>query len=143
MNLLSNVAAASWLAALVLGSSVVPTVAASADPAGEWRTGDGSATIRISRCGGNYCGFVISAKDAGKDERNPDPKKRARSVIGIQVLFSMKPSSANLWDGTIYNAEDGLTYGAKMTVQSGQTLQIQGCVPNGGACGNETWSRVR
>ena len=121
----------------------VPALADIADPAGEWRTGDGSATVKISKCGGNYCGFVATASNAGRDERNPDPKKRARSVIGIQILFAMKPTGPDLWDGSIYNAEDGLTYGAKMTVKSGQTLQIQGCVPNGGACGNETWSRVR
>ena len=125
------------------GSLAVPAVAAIADPAGEWRTADGTATVKISKCGGNYCGFVASASTPGRDDHNPDPKKRSRSTIGIQVLFNMKPSGPDLWDGTIYNAEDGLTYGAKMTVQSGQTLQIQGCVPNGGACGNETWSRVR
>jgi uncharacterized protein (DUF2147 family) len=135
-----------FAATLALGLSAacaVPAVAAVADPAGEWRTADGTATVRISKCGGNYCGFVATATTPGKDERNPDPKKRGRSVIGMQILYSMKPTGPDLWDGTIYNAEDGLTYGAKMTVQSGQTLQIQGCVPNGGACGNETWSRVR
>jgi uncharacterized protein (DUF2147 family) len=120
------------------------TTAAVADPAGEWRVQDGTATIRISRCGAGYCGRIASTvSPAGRDEKNPDPSKRNRSVIGLEVLINMRPAGENVWSGTTYNAEDGQMYGAKMSLQSEQALKIEGCAPGGGPCGSETWARVR
>lgn len=117
---------------------------ANADPVGEWRVADGSAIVRIRKCGAALCGFVASTRSApGKDERNPDPSKRNRSVIGIEVLISLKPAGSNTWTGATYNAEDGLYYSATMSMQSEQALQIKGCGPNGGVCGSETWTRVK
>jgi uncharacterized protein (DUF2147 family) len=138
MKFLSVVSAASFIALLFAASP------ASADPAGEWRVQDGTATIRIRKCGAAYCGFVASTISApGKDEKNPDPGRRGRSVIGIETLINMHPAGENLWSGTTYNAEDGQTYSAKMSMQGEHALKIEGCVPGGGPCGSETWSRVR
>ncbi|WP_395666005.1 DUF2147 domain-containing protein [Methylocella sp.] len=117
---------------------------ASADPTGEWRVADGSATVRIRKCGAALCGSIASTRGApGKDDRNPDPAKRNRSVLGIDVLLGMRPTGANAWSGTTYNAEDGLLYNATMTMQGDRSLVIKGCGPNGGICGSETWSRVK
>ncbi|HYP57656.1 MAG TPA: DUF2147 domain-containing protein [Beijerinckia sp.] len=118
--------------------------AASADPLGEWRVADGTATVQIKKCGANLCGYVASTSTpAGKDEKNPDPSKRSRSVLGIEVLINLKPEGNNIWSGITYNAEDGQLYTAKVSMKSEAALQIQGCVPNGGLCGSETWSRVK
>lgn len=117
--------------------------AASADPVGSWRTGDGSAIVRIAKCGGGLCGFVAKTEGAaGKDIRNPDPAKRSRSVLGIEVL-SLRPRGDKVWGGTSYNAEDGLTYNATLTESSERSIQIKGCGANGGVCGSETWTRVK
>lgn len=117
---------------------------ASADPVGEWRVADGNAIVRISKCGGALCGFVASTRSApGKDVRNPDPAKRNRSVLGLEVLISLRPTGANVWTGTTYNAEDGLFYNATVTQQGPRSLQIRGCGANGGVCGSETWVRVK
>jgi uncharacterized protein (DUF2147 family) len=133
-----------FAAALSLAASVLGVDVALADPSGEWRVADGNATIRIHKCGAGYCGYIASTTGKpGKDSKNPDPAKRNRSVIGVEVLISLKPAGANTWAGTTYNAEDGQIYNAKMTLEGEQALQIQGCVPNGGICGSETWSRVR
>lgn len=116
---------------------------ASADPVGEWRTADG-ATVRIRQCGSGLCGYVASVRGApGKDVRNPDPAKRGRSVLGIEVLINLQPKGAKVWTGTTYNAEDGLLYNATVTEESAASLQIKGCGANGGVCGSETWSRVK
>ena len=116
--------------------------AACADPVGEWRTADG-ATVRIKKCGSGLCGFVAATRGApGKDVRNPDPAKRSRSVLGIQVL-SLRPRGDKTWGGTSYNAEDGLTYNATLTEAGERSLQIKGCGANGGVCGSETWTRVK
>ncbi len=128
----------------ILAASLLPQSSALADPVGDWRVGDGNATVRISKCGAALCGIVAStASPPGRDSKNPDPAKRRRSVIGIQVLSNMRPAGANSWTGTSYNAEDGQTYNARMSMQGERTMQLQGCVPNGGLCGSETWTRVR
>lgn len=125
-------------------ASILLAQGASADPIGDWRVGDGSATVRIGKCGAALCGVVASTRSApGRDIKNPDPAKRRRSVIGIQVLSNMRPAGASAWIGTSYNAEDGQTYEARMSMQGDQALTLQGWVPNGGACGSETWTRVR
>ena len=129
--------------ALSMAAMTVAASGARADPSGVWRVADGTATVRIRKCGPAFCGFVASAATPGKDEKNPDPRKRNRSVIGIEVLINLKPAGANVWSGTTYNAEDGQIYVAKVSLQSEQALQIEGCVPNGGMCGSETWSRVK
>jgi uncharacterized protein (DUF2147 family) len=127
--------------AAFFAASVAP---ANADPIGEWRVQDGEATVRIKNCGTSLCGFVASTRTApGKDDKNPDPNKRDRSVIGLQVLFGLKPSGNNVWTGQTYNAEDGQIYNATVSLVNEQALQIKGCVPNGGLCGSETWTRVR
>ena len=130
---------------LSLGLSCVLPFAGAAqaadNPGGEWVVSDHTAVVRISKCGGNYCGFVAKGQP-GKDYRNPDPRKRSRSVIGIQVMFSMKQSGPSSWSGETYNAEDGQVYNGKITV-AGDTLQVEGCVPGGGVCGSQNWSRAR
>lgn len=117
---------------------------AMAEPVGDWRVEDGSATVRIKKCGAALCGFIAATRGApGKDERNPDPAKRNRSVIGIEVLINLRPSGDKVWTGTSYNAEDGLIYHATVTEQSDRSIEIKGCGANGGICGSETWTRVR
>ncbi len=132
-------------AALALSATLFAVSPAFADPTGDWRVADGTATVRIKKCGGSaLCGYVLATSTpAGKDDHNPDPRLRSRSVIGIEVLINMQKAGENLWTGATYNAEDGQTYAAKITLQSEQALTIQGCVSGGGACGNETWARVR
>jgi uncharacterized protein (DUF2147 family) len=116
---------------------------ASAEPVGEWRTADG-ATVRIKKCGSALCGYVATTRGApGKDVRNPDPAKRGRSVLGIEVLIDLQPKGDKVWIGTTYNAEDGLLYNATVTEESAASIQIKGCGANGGVCGSETWSRVK
>ncbi|WP_036260092.1 DUF2147 domain-containing protein [Methylocapsa aurea] len=128
----------------VLALVILSVSQAGADPIGEWRVQDGNATVRIRKCGAAFCGFIASTRTApGKDEKNPDPSKRTRSVLGIEVLIGLRPAGNNLWSGQTYNAEDGQMYNASVSMASDQALQIQGCVPNSGLCGNETWTRVR
>ncbi|MGP0059005.1 MAG: DUF2147 domain-containing protein [Beijerinckiaceae bacterium] len=136
---LSPIVSAATFAALMFVAT-----AAVADPIGEWRVADGTATIRIRHCGAALCGFVATTiSPAGKDERNPDPSKRGRSLLGIETLINMRPAGANLWAGTTYKSEDGQIYSAKISMQGEQSLKIEGCAPGGGMCGSETWSRVR
>ena len=139
----SAIAAAVALSGVLAAAPLVaPASAVGNSPAGDWAVADGSAVVRISKCGGGFCGFVAKGQP-GKDYRNPDPRKRNRSVIGIQVMFSMKQSGPNSWSGETYNAEDGQIYSGKITLAGDNGLEVQGCVPNGGVCGSQNWSRAR
>ena len=128
----------------VLGFTVAAlgfTGAAHADPTGEWRIADGTGTVRIRKCGPNFCGFVSSSSTPAKDIRNPDPAKRNRDVVGIEVLFNLKPAGDNSYTGETYDADDGQIYIATL-VPNGSSMEIKGCVPNGGACGSQTWTML-
>ncbi len=120
------------------------STAALADPLGEWRVADGTATIRIHRCGAALCGSVATTSTVpGKDIRNPDPAKRNRSVLGMEVLINMRPHGRNVWAGTSYDADDGQYYSTQISLDGESALKISGCAPGGGPCGSQIWSRVR
>lgn len=116
------------------------------DPAGLWLTDDGEAKIRVSRCGANLCGNIAWLKDPNDnkgtpmlDEKNADARKRSRPLIGVPIVLAMKPDGADKWSGKIYNAEDGKTYNASITL-AGSTLKVRGCVTV--FCQTRTWTRT-
>ncbi len=133
---ISAFAAAFGLTLAVAGPSFAAT-----GPSGEWVVEDHTAVVRISKCGNNFCGFVAKGQP-GKDYRNPDPRKRNRPLVGMEVMFSMKQSGPNSWSGETYNADDGQIYMGKITLTSPGTLNVEGCVPGGGVCGSQSWSRA-
>jgi uncharacterized protein (DUF2147 family) len=133
----------SFAFACLLVFSWFSAAVAYADPEGVWRTADGKATIRISHCGGGFCGYVTSVPASVKDDKNPDPKLRGRSVANMEVLIEMRPAGANLWQGRAYDSDTGQYYAAKISLVSEQALKVEGCPLGGGICGSETWSRVR
>ncbi len=124
--------------------------AAPKDLSGTWLTGDGRAKIRIDRCGpggANACGKVVWLKsptdDAGAprtDAKNPDPKKRARPIIGLTLLDNLKPDDAS-FAGEIYNADEGKIYQVNLERESEAALSVQGCLLKV-LCGSQTWTRV-
>jgi uncharacterized protein (DUF2147 family) len=129
------------LAGLVSLASMTAAMAQS--PTGEWLVGDGTARIRVVSCSGSLWGVISWTKDApGKDENNPDPAKRDRSVMGMPILIDMKPNG-DQWDGEVYNAENGETYTSHISLTSADVLKIQGCVFGGLLCGGENWTRVQ
>ncbi len=115
--------------------------ASAQSPVGEWMVKDQTAHIRIVSCGNSLWGVINWTKGPpGKDENNPDPAKRARSVMGMPILINMKPGEAQ-WEGEVYNAQNGQTYTSYISLKSPDVLQIQGCVL-GFLCGGEDWTRV-
>ncbi|ABQ70139.1 DUF2147 domain-containing protein [Rhizorhabdus wittichii] len=125
-------------------------MAATASPdavVGRWKTETRNGIVEITRCGASLCGKILgsdglTANPALKDTNNKDEKLRGRALKGLQILggFSFEDG---VWDkGTIYNAEDGKTYGARITPVDANTLKLRGCifVP---LCKNQTWTRVR
>ncbi len=130
-------------AALLL-TGIVPAGVAAADalPIGEWRTANGDANIRIDDCDGVLWGIISWEKEPGTDSENPDPALRNRPILGIHILRAMKLTKPGLWEGEVYNAENGKTYASKISLTAPDVLRIEGCVL-GFLCGGEDWTRVK
>jgi uncharacterized protein (DUF2147 family) len=134
---------AALIAALLFG--IAPATAA--EPTGTWLTEKGDARIQVAHCGNALCGTVVWIKDAidpqtGKpptDERNPDPGRRDRKIVGMRI-FSMTRDANGIWPGGIYNSDDGKTYAGKLLPIGGDQLQVNGCA--GALCGGEMWKKV-
>jgi uncharacterized protein (DUF2147 family) len=123
-------------------SAPPPSNAKAPGPAGEWLVEDGDARIRITECGKNLCGVISAAKNANDtDRKNPDPALRNRPILGLPVLLDMKPAGKR-WEGRIYNAKDGQTYDANISLTGPQKLRVEGCVFGGLICGGQNWTRI-
>jgi len=115
---------------------------------GLWQTQAGDARVRVSKCGGALCATVASLRDkidpkTGRpavDDKNPDPAKATRSMIGLSLFIDMRPNGPGRWSGQIYNADDGKIYASNVSVGGPDTLKVEGCV--GAFCGGENWTRV-
>ena len=129
-------------------SGATTAQAQSAEASGTWLTQAGDARVKISKCGGGICGHIVWLREpmdtaTGKpatDSKNPNPALAKRSMIGLPLFSGMQPAGPNKWSGQIYNADDGSTYASSITVNSADTLRVEGCV--GALCGGETWTRA-
>jgi uncharacterized protein (DUF2147 family) len=134
----------SSLAAMALTCLASPALAA--DPKGDWLVAEKTAVIRISPCAPAQpalCGNIVWTKGpAGTDQKNPDPAKRSRSIIGLTTLVNMKPTGRNKWEGEIYNALEGKTYEGNISLASDNVLRIEGCIL-GFLCGGQDWTRTK
>ena len=114
---------------------------------GQWMTETRHGIVNIQRCGPSICGTLVTSdglKDNPtlKDVNNKDEKLRERQLKGVTLLQGFTQSNG-LWDGgTIYNAEDGRIYKARITPVDADHLALRGCVfvP---FCKTQTWTRVR
>lgn len=128
------------LAAVLLAMPAAPAIAA--EPTGEWLVADGVARVRIESCANRLWGLISWEKEpGGTDKENPDPAKRVRPTLGMPILLGMQPTNPNRWEGEIYNAQNGKTYTANISLASPDQLQVQGCVL-GFLCGGQTWTRT-
>jgi uncharacterized protein (DUF2147 family) len=117
-----------------------------AEPTGTWLTQNSDARIRVARCGAAMCGTIVWIKDpvdaqTGQppvDSKNPDPAKRNRKIVGLQI-FAMPSDGNGGWAGGIYNSDDGQTYKGKLVLRSTEQLEVHGCA--GIFCGSETWTK--
>lgn len=140
---------------IVLGAAAflaAGSPALAVDITGVWSTQDADARVRISPCGKALCGTILSLREpndpaTGKpklDKYNQDAKKRARPVVGIELISQMKPNAAqDRWDGSLYNPKDGNTYNGSLIARDPLTLKLQGCVLGGLVCKSETWTRAQ
>jgi uncharacterized protein (DUF2147 family) len=128
------------LAAVGLILLSAPALAQSTDPSGTWLTQSGDTRVRIAKCGAALCGTIVSSTYQ-KDVNNSDPKLRERNMVGVQMIWDIRPSSDG-FSGQLYNPQDGKTYTGKLKVMSPTALQLSGCVLGGLICRSQTWTKA-
>jgi uncharacterized protein (DUF2147 family) len=119
-----------------------------ADPKGLWLAQDG-ATVRVSTCGRALCAIMASAKsrvdpETGRpwtDKNNPDPARRARPLVGVEVLSALVPDGPGKWSGQLYNTDNGQTYSGHLLEIDRNTIRVEACVI--GICGGQNMRRIQ
>lgn len=143
-------------AALMFGTLISSAAAQEVPIVGKWLTGAHSEII-IAPCAQGYCGVVskavttgLSAEDIAAhpaeggvaDFRNKDPNLRTRPILGLQILTLGESTRPGVYDGEIYNPEDGNTYSGFMEVLGPDSIRLKGCVLFNTLCRGETWTRI-
>lgn len=138
------------LVGLTAGMAVLSASAVLADGlAGVWLTAGSESQIEIAPCGDAYCGRVLAVfkpadpkNPEGKDINNPNPALRNQTVVGSTILWNLKPGGdANVWEGSVYNPEDGRVYAVTLTLK-GDKLEVEGCMALV-LCDSQMWTRVQ
>ena len=115
---------------------------AAEDAFGVWLNPENQSNVEFYRCGEGLCAKVTKVSDGQKtDDKNPDPAKRTRPIVGLVIMEGAKKSGDNKWSGTLYNRADGKSYSGTITVKSKSTLDLSGCVALV-VCRTTTWTRV-
>ncbi len=120
--------------------AMLSAMALAAEPTGTWLSQSGETKVRIAPCGSEFCGTIVWVKSDTKDVNNPDPSLRGRSLVGVGMVFGMKPAG-NGYSGKLYNFTDGKTYSGKLKTVGSDRLELSGCVM-GVFCKRQTWTRV-
>ncbi len=128
----------------------VDRAAADPGPTGQWLVEKKNGVVDIAACGEQFCGKLIwidpPARPDGTppvDDRNKDPTQRHRLICGITMLGGFKAAGPNEWGGGwIYNAENGETYQARMTLLDEGHLKVRGYVGVPLFGESQTWTRA-
>lgn len=113
------------------------------DALGVWLNPDNGSNVEFYKCGAGVCGKIVKVTDGQKtDDKNPDPAKRNRPIVGLVIMQGATKSGDNKWSGTLYNRENGKSYSGTLTVKDKNTLDLSGCVA-AILCKTVTWTRVR
>jgi uncharacterized protein (DUF2147 family) len=133
---------AAGIAALALIAT--PVLAQTAEDAiGVWENPENKSHTEFYKCGDGVCGKIVKAVDGQKtDDKNPDPAKQKRPIVGLVIMEGAKKTGPNKWSGTLYNRADGKSYSGTVTVKSKNELDLSGCVAVV-LCKTVTFTRVK
>lgn len=125
------------------------TVAPEADAiAGTWLTQKGDAQVMIYREGGQFLGKLVWLKEPNGDnglpavdDKNPDRRLRGRPILGLVIIHAVY-KGPNRWEGHVYDADNGKTYGCILSLAGPDALKVKGYIFVPLLGGSETWKRV-
>ncbi|RUT28513.1 DUF2147 domain-containing protein [Arsenicitalea aurantiaca] len=125
---------------------------------GVWMTVSQSE-LTIAPCPEGYCGHisrivvpehiiaqygsdVVAMESSFTDALNKDPALRNRPIMGLRILTLRPGRQAHIFDGEIYNPEDGNTYSGYVEVLGPDVLKLNGCILYNIICRGEEWVRI-
>ena len=127
---------------------------------GTWRTVELSE-VTIAQCPEGFCGtlskIVVPREGLTEEEyaaalsmpvesftdvRNPDPALRGRPMLGLQLLTLVPSNKPYVYDGEIYNPQDGNIYSGYVQMLGPDLLRLNGCVLYNIICQGQDWVRV-
>jgi len=120
---------------MAMGAGAQDTLTPGDAVLGQWLTEGDKAVVEIFRCEDRYCGKIVWLKEPTNpdgsevlDTENPDPSKRNRTVLGLNLVWGFRYDENQGWvDGSIYDPDNGKTYSCKMNLE-GDTLKVRGYV---------------
>jgi uncharacterized protein (DUF2147 family) len=119
-------------------------------PMGIWMNEEKEARFEIFKCGDKLCGKIIWLKEPlrkGKpktDDQNPNPKLKARPILGMLFMKDFEYKGNNKWDeGTIYDPKSGKTYSCYMKVITKDKMEVKGYIGISLIGRTQLWSRVK
>jgi uncharacterized protein (DUF2147 family) len=104
---------------------------------GVWKTGEGTAMVRIYKNGDKYQGKVVWLKEptdpeTGKpkvDKKHPDESVRSRPILGLVNVWGFVYKGDNVWNkGKIYDPKNGNTYSCNIKLESANKMEVRGFV---------------
>jgi uncharacterized protein (DUF2147 family) len=114
------------------------------DPAGLWLSETGKSRYRVTHCASGICVKLVWIIEGPQviDEMNPDPAKRHRRVMGIDIASDFRPDGTDRWNGNLYNFKNGKTYDGRAEMDRADRLRLAGCVLGGIICLTQTLTRL-
>lgn len=82
------------------------------------------------------------AVESFTDARNKDPALRSRPMLGLQMLTLLPSDKPGIYDGEIYNPQDGNIYSGYVEMLEPDLMRLNGCVLFNVICQGEEWIRV-
>jgi uncharacterized protein (DUF2147 family) len=126
--------------------------ARAAGPEGLWYAEGGAAQVEIRSCANALCGRVVWLRSPfdengcpWRDLYNRSEPLRERSVLGLEILRGLEPSSdeEGVWaNGTIYDPTSGRSYRATLRLKGEDRLDLRGYLGIQLLGRTTTWIRV-
>jgi uncharacterized protein (DUF2147 family) len=125
------------------------------DLLGQWYTDGQESKLEFFKCGEKVCVRIAWLKEPNYtdkkegpvgtpkvDQHNPDPAKRSRPLLGLQIMEGFTSVGDNRWEGgKIYNPETGKIYHGKLQLLSPTRLKLRGYIGISLIGGNEILTR--
>ena len=134
----------------LINSAAASTFGNPDDIVGVWKTGEGTAMVRIYKNGDKYQGKVVWLKEpidpeTGKpkvDKNHPDEASRKRAVLGLINIWGFLYKDNNTWDdGNIYDPKNGSTYSCTIKMINPNTLEVRGYIGVSIIGRTDNWTR--
>ncbi|TSD67277.1 DUF2147 domain-containing protein [Inquilinus sp. KBS0705] len=114
---------------------VAQTTAASDRICGNWENQEKTLRIKVFKENNDFKAKIIWFSDTEgkpmnywKDKRNPDPKLRNRTILGMSILRNLNynPSKGTWENGKVYDSKHGKEWNASAAIDKGDYLKVRG-----------------